>query len=663
MIFAYIDPGSGFTFLNLGAWLIALAAGSFSLLLLFLKRFFRYAGKKPQMILIFALLAAAATGLTMVSRSPRAQKKIVILGLDGMSPDIVERLLSEQRLPNLAALQKSGGYARLATTNPAQSPVAWAGCITGKNPGRHGIFDFIVRDADTGKIRLSLSRMHRGKPQPVIAEPAFWTYLRRKHVPSVILHCPLSFPPEKINGKLLSGMGVPDILGTEGTFSFYTSEPGQADKPDTGGWVVPVSKTSPLRIELRGPRVQGLRGTARHALIPVDIVLDDTSGAATLRIGKRRIILQPGQWSAWQEIEFPLGWGKTLHGIVKFYLISTSPHFKLFAGPVNFHPEQPVYPLSFPAGYSKELARALGFFHTQGMPLNTWGVNEHRIDETALLQQAETRFTEQRAILDYELQRFRGGVLFFYTELTDVLQHMFWRNHETAHDPWQPTITHWYERMDALVGHLRKNLSPEDTLIILSDHGFGPFRRACHVNSWLRDHGYLIQTAPAPANSELLNGVDWQRTTAYALGFSGIYLTHASRALREKLREELLAWRDEVTDEPVLADVYRREDIYHGKHTAAAPDLILGFARGFRASWQTALGAVPAVRIEDNQKKWSGDHLIDPALVPGILFTNKPLTKTAPSIYDLTPTILSEAGFTTEEIAALGMDGETLFRP
>ncbi len=90
------------------------------------------------------------------------------------------------------------------------------------------------------------------------------------------------------------------------------------------------------------------------------------------------------------------------------------------------------------------------------------------------------------------------------------------------------------------------------------------------------------------------------------------------------------------------------------------PDLFIGFNIGYRASWQTALGAAPEGLIEDNLKKWSGDHLFDPALVPGVLFMNKKTSDNSPSIYDITPTILKTLGFTSDEIKAGDFDGKPL---
>ncbi|MBE0712624.1 MAG: nucleotide pyrophosphatase, partial [Candidatus Aminicenantes bacterium] len=77
-----------------------------------------------------------------------------------------------------------------------------------------------------------------------------------------------------------------------------------------------------------------------------------------------------------------------------------------------------------------------------------------------------------------------------------------------------------------------------------------------------------------------------------------------------------------------------------------APDLIVGYNEGYRASWDGVTGIVNAVVIDDNTKAWSGDHCIDPALVPGVLFSNLKIKTASPSIMDIAPTVLELFGLT-----------------
>ena len=104
----------------------------------------------PVAILV-SLLAVAGTGRAQSAARP----KLLVLGIDGMSADRAERLMQEGKLPNLAALAKQGGYSRLAPSNPAQSPVSWSSLVTGTNPGKTGIYDFLRRKP--AKVRSAFS--------------------------------------------------------------------------------------------------------------------------------------------------------------------------------------------------------------------------------------------------------------------------------------------------------------------------------------------------------------------------------------------------------------------------------------------------------------------------------------------------------------------------
>jgi predicted AlkP superfamily phosphohydrolase/phosphomutase len=204
-----------------------------------------------------------------------------------------------------------------------------------------------------------------------------------------------------------------------------------------------------------------------------------------------------------------------------------------------------------------------------------------------------------------------------------------------------------------------RQAGPQTTLLALSDHGFAPFNRAVHLNTWLMQEGLLALDDPANTSEEEgFPHVDWSRTQAYALGLNSIYLNLAGRenggivAADEKkkvldhIAQKLLAFRDLKTGEPVVDEVYFPERSFRGRNLAAAPDLIVGFRRGYRASWQTALGAVPKATIEDNTQAWIGDHCMASREVPGVLLSNRKIRSTAPNLADIAPTILAEFGVT-----------------
>ncbi|MCM8791095.1 MAG: alkaline phosphatase family protein [Candidatus Omnitrophica bacterium] len=678
----YIDPGTGFTIFSLGGWMLALLVGILGFFSIFFKKIFNFF-KKHFMLLVIILCVLVAIAFIVKGvfmKTSAFDKRIIILGFDAMSPEIIEPMMKEGRLPNFARLKEAGSYSRISTSNPPQSPVAWSAISTGKNPGKNGIFDFIVRDPKTYRMDLSLAKVEGGKAVKTQKARSLWQYLSDKDVESVVLACPVTFPPDKIRGRMLSGMGVPDILGTEGTFTFYTSENISDDK-DIGGKVFHLRKSDVMVANLIGPKVAGLGAKPDNVKVPFKVTLTAADGAI-IEFQKQKTVLRTGEWSPWQEVSFDIGFLKKARGIFKFYLVSVKPEFRLYISPINFDPREPLFPISYPKSYSKELAEKIGLYHTQGMPMDTWAVNELRLAEGPFLEQADEILRERKAMLDLELSRLEKGVLFCYFETPDIIQHMFWRYRDEGHPlhaadlppEYKETIERYYIKMDRILGEVMETAGKQDTIIALSDHGFATFRRAVHVNSWLKANGYLVLKNPyAESGAELLADVDWSKTKAYAIGFGAVYVNQKGRErdgivsagdeterLKNEIVQRLAGWIDKKYNQPVVSRVYKREEIFWGDNAAATPDLYIGFNNGYRASWQTAMGGSPEGLIEDNLKKWSGDHLIDPALVPGVIFSNKKITKKAVSLYDVAPTVLKVSGYSDKELKGLGLDGSPI---
>ena len=604
--FAYIGPGAGFAFL--GSFLtvvLSVVAGLASALLWPLRMAWLTLRRKPN--------------------SGRAlAKRAIFLGLDGLDPKLTEKYMSEGKMPHLARLKEQGGYRRLRTTFPALSPVAWSTFATGVNPARHNIFDFLNRDLRTYAPELSSSKVRADQNGRATVEmrrksEPFWKILGQHDVSSTILRVPISFPPDEFNGRMLSAMATPDLRGSQGTYSLFTSDAeegfsGSLTGPDGSG---PI----PFRVADGWLEIQGAR----------------------LRLAER-------EYTPWIRLRFTLDTGQKVRGIARFLLTGS----RLYVTPVEIDPENPALPISHPAYYATYLAKLLGSFATLGMAEDTWALNDGAIDEDAFLEQARAIQAEREAMFFSSLAHTRRGVVACVFDTSDRVQHMFYRyldplTRSTVSGGHEGVIEELYRDMDRLVGKTMAQADPSTALFVLSDHGFCSFHRGINLNSWLRREGYLVLKGDP---GEYFQGVDWDRTQAYTFGLGGLYLNLQGREAlgivtpgeAERLKSEFIArlsgLRDEDTGDVAIRELYAASALYSGPYLGAAPDLIVGYAEGYRASWEAATGTVGTRVFEDNTKAWSGDHCVDPHLVPGVLFTNRKLAASDPGIEDMAPTAL-----------------------
>jgi predicted AlkP superfamily phosphohydrolase/phosphomutase len=623
------------------------------------------------------------------------RKKVIVIGLDGLEPTIVESMLGRGELPNLARIRQSGGYSRLRTTYPAQTPVAWSSFATGSNPGRHGIFDFISRDPATYLPDAALSRFERPKsafapPQVVNQRKGVpvWQVLSQADVPSVVLRCPCTFPPDPVNGRMLAGVGVPDLRGSQSKGTFYTQQAGvQAHESEQ---VVTLPPGSDFKTFVIGPR-NTKQAAAGDAKAEIQIQVKNAARTLAIETGGTpgRIEIAEGQWSEWVRFKFKLSMLQSVTGIARFYVRRIGPPVEFYVSAVNFDPAAPIFPVSSPASYAKDLAGMIGLFSTLGMAEDHNGLNNGRFDEPAYLEQCELTICERERMMRYELDRFTEGFFFVLYDTPDRVQHMLWRFRDPSHPGFEPDLARdyshlveqHYARCDRLLASVLDRVDENTLLMVLSDHGFNTFRRAFDTNTWLYENGLLALKNGKPSRglSEAFSGVDWSRTYAYAVGLGGIYLNLKGREREGILEEGTEAERvrsaiqtglpkaiDSCFNAGAIRSVSRREEIYAGPHAGSAPDLLVNFAPGYRVSWESAVGGFADSLIEDNTRKWSGDHIIDPECVPGILFMSRnggaPLlpdfgkSGKTPCIIDLAPTILNHLSVPVPE----SMEGTSL---
>ena len=558
--------------------------------------------------------------------------------------------------------------------------------MTGVDPSRHNIYDFLDRDVRTYQPKLSSSTVAGAKRtlrvgswiiplgRPLVRNMrksrAFWSILGDHGISCNILRVPLTFPPEKFAGAMLSAMCVPDLRGTQGSFTYFTTDPAEAGPTSaapeaTGGMRILVTpEAGELRAALAGPD-NPLKAEHPAVMLPFTLRVNAAEGTAVLKIGGRKHKLKEREYSPWIHLSWSAAPGVKVQGIARFYITKMSPHVGLYVTPINIDPSDPALPISWPTYYSVYLSKLIGDFATLGLAEDTWALNERVIDEAAFFQQTMDHHEEREKMFLNALKKSREGVVACVFDGTDRAQHMFFRYLEADHpanrgkdtELFRHAIRDVYKRADRTVGLALEQLRPDDMIMVISDHGFQSFRRGVNLNAWLLQNGLLALKDPAAPCGDWFDNVDWSRTQAYAFGLGGIYVNIAGReangivpladapAIKARIIEGLSGLKDTETGNVAIAGVFDTAKVHSsGPYQAAGLDLIVGYDRGYRASWESATGRVTDTVFTDNTKSWSGDHCVDPRLVPGVMFSNRPIRADDPGIMDLAPTILGLFG-------------------
>lgn len=661
-----------------------------------------------------AMCVAACSGTSLRGPSKYSQK-LVVLGFDGMDPHLLKQWMDEGKMPNFAKLASQGGFYPLGTTHSPESPTAWASFATGVNAGKHNIYDFLVRDTttylpDLGMVthtapKFLFNYFPISKPQvhSIRGGTSFWVTAGSAGVRSDVLTVPVTFPPEDVeNGELLSGLPLPDIRGTMGTFSYYATDLSRYEEGDTemGGILKRLVFEGDTAItELEGPpspivrsqieeirKKPNLSETDRARLaelqaeadvrVPFTIQWDRPTKSATISIEGQTVTLRQREWTRWIPLTFTINAVVRVHGMMQMFLENADSELQLYISPVNFEPQDPPVPMSYPASLSGELYRELGYYRTLGWAEATWALNEDRIDEKTFMDDLFVAFNDRARVILNRIDKQDWDLMVGVIESTDRVSHMMWR----LIDPKSPlydaslaskygdSIEKVYERADQFVGDVRQHVGPNVPIIIVSDHGFHSWRKSVNLDTWLVDNGYMVLKGQEQASNKKLadlfgggtfwENVDWSRTRAYAMGLGQIYFNLRGReaqgivspgaeatALENELSAKLLTMRDPDDGAPIINAVYRREDIYSGPYLGNAAELQVGMNDGYRVSWQTTLGGSPPGLVYKNDRKWSGDHGgYDYKLTSGILVSSLPVTTSTPSIMDIAPTVLRYFG-------------------
>jgi predicted AlkP superfamily phosphohydrolase/phosphomutase len=646
-------------------------------------------------------VGAGAYWIGSQKKAPRSiGKKVIIIGIDGMDPRMCATMMETGDLPHLAELRAIGGFSPLGTSIPPQSPVAWANFINGAGPGSHGIFDFIHRDPhqqcqavnsaseivhgegfwETGEHRLQLDfwPFNHKPPETRLRRQGvpFWDYLDAAGVPTTFYDLPSNYPPSpSVHGhhRCICGMGTPDMLGTYGVFQYFSESCPEAGIDHGSG------KQSRLTFEnhtatatLVGPENSFLKSPC-PVKIEFHVHRDQDANAAVVEIQHQRILLKQGQWSKWIRINFEFTLPRFVPNekrpaICRFYLQSVASPFRLYVSPLNMDPADPAQKMSEPESFIKDVSKRLGSFYTTGFQEEYNARKQDLFDDDEYAKQADYVLGERLALFNYALDDFDDGLLFFYFSSSDLQSHMFWWDWDQTGPILHPSrddaavwknydrIKALYKRLDHEIGRVRDRFGSQATILVMSDHGFANFGRQFNLNSWLREYGYL---KPGHCTS-IMRDADWSITKAYGLGINGLYLNLKGRErdgivepgeeaeeLLATLKKQLEAVVDPDTQMRVVRTAYRASEVYSGSATEMAPDLIIGYNRGYRASWDTCLGDLEQDYLSNNELAWSADHCADALEVPGVLFSSRPFRARKPSLIDLAPSILEEFGLPT----------------
>ncbi|MDJ0786980.1 MAG: alkaline phosphatase family protein [Myxococcota bacterium] len=678
---AYIGPGAGFAFVGSLAVLLVTFAIAFAIILTWPLR------------LAYRLITVGDP-----YKNAKA-KRVVILGLDGMDPGLLTKFIRDGRMPNFQKLAEQGVFRPLDTSVPSMSPVAWSTFATGVDASAHGIYDFLTRDPCTygpmlsstdivaAKKVVNIGRyvIPLGKARMKLLQKSqhFWKLLGEKNIFSIIQRVPITFPPVPFkNGMLLSGMCVPDLRGSQGTFSFFSTETNDGEAKFVGGeqTVLRPNRQGKIRSRIVGPDNSMLKSGGRMTL-PFGLEPAADGKSAVLAIdGQEPITLPLGEYTDWIELPFDAAPTVTVRGIAKFYLVSLEPEVNLYMTPIHIDPENPAMPISHPEVYAIYLAKKQGKFATLGLAEDTWALNNRVVTEKVFYDQAMSIYEERERMFLDAIEQSKQGLITTVFDTTDRIQHMFYRYLDPDHpanagkdtEEWKDAIGQVYEKVDGLLGkvwHLVDD--PNTAFMVISDHGFTNFRRCVNVNSWLRDNGYLyLKDEEAFESGEYLEGVDWSRTRAFALGLTGVFVNRKGRErsgiveegseyrkLVQEIAEKLGQLVDPQTGQGCVRRVAVSQQFFSGPYRFDAPDLLVGWEGGYRHSWECAVGQVTRDVFSDNDRSWSGDHCVDPSIVPGVFLSNRTLAEENPRLIDIPASVLRLFG---QEIPGY-MQGQMIF--
>lgn len=562
--------------------------------------------------------------------------KTILVGFDAFDPGFFERLHNEGKVPYLSKYLVSSKYSSFKVANPPQSEVSWTSISTGLNPGGHGLFDFVHRNPDTYGLFVSIlptksSLLGNQFSPPHKAETIFDSAVKDGYQ-ATSLWWPATFPSRLQSPvRTVPGLGTPDIFGQLGVGISYSMEP-LTDENNLKTRTARLQRKNSTEYNgiLAGP-LQKSRTGSKQSYLDFKVIINDAH-SAKLSLGNQILDLVVGQWSPVVEIRFQVGFMVSVKIVTRVILTQLQPDPVLYFLPLQLHPLASPWPYGTPKSMLNKIWKKQGAFLTLGWPQDTTALEEGFINNEHFLCLCDQIFKQRASIFMAMLDSYQEGILACVFDSLDRVQHMFWKNRPDI-------IESWYLKLDDFAGKINTKLSAKRdgdsiNLIFLSDHGFQNFNYKVNVNRWLLEQGYLELVNGAL--SQDLSGVNWNKSHVYAVGLNSLYLNLEGREgqgvvplaqkseILEILRSKLLRWTG-PDGKKVFQRVQTNQEAFNGPLSVHGPDLVLGYAPGYRASAETGLGGWGDKKIEWNTDHWSADHCIDANAVPGVIFNNRGL--------------------------------------
>jgi predicted AlkP superfamily phosphohydrolase/phosphomutase len=443
------------------------------------------------MKLSLKLAAVVATALLLPACSGGAkdsETRVVVFGVDGLDPEMLQERIDRGMMPNFKKLVEGGAnFQALQTSWPPQSPVAWSNFISGTNPGKHGLYDFIHVNRETYGIGSSMVEsdpvgmemtlfgydvpLTGGDVRSSRKSPAFWESMADQGVPVYVHRMPAAYPLTETSAVVFPDMGMPDLTGAISGISYlWTEDPAKSSKVTDSTRMEKVKLNRrrdqlwKLSTKMYGPddtavNVDDLKSAQKQAeeagdntkanqiaveikkeqevTTPVTFMIDDPSGTPQLavEIEGAYAVAGLGEWSNWVKIEFGmLGGLMPVSGYTRFRFMSAEP-FEVYAVPVQYDPYAPASPISMPEEAAAELADAIGPYFVQGFPDAYKSYKSEILDTSGFINESDMVMEERTKMMHYGLNQIdeTGGLLFLYTGSLDMRCHMLWHAADDEH--------------------------------------------------------------------------------------------------------------------------------------------------------------------------------------------------------------------------------------